>query len=104
MALPRWAIVGSSRSRMYRPGPRNSSPLGTASAAPAIFTPGPKVLPPSVDRKIHSDRCSGVPVRSEEHTSELQSRPHLVCRLLLEKKKKQERCDTPGKHNNILTI
>src|SRR5690554_7637053 len=27
--------------------------------------------------------------RSEEHTSELQSRPHLVCRLLLEKKNKQ---------------
>src|SRR3989442_11559621 len=27
------------------------------------------------------------PARSEEHTSELQSRPHLVCRLLLEKKK-----------------
>src|SRR5437870_11431897 len=27
------------------------------------------------------------PVRSEEHTSELQSRGHLVCRLLLEKKK-----------------
>src|SRR3989442_6066114 len=26
------------------------------------------------------------PLRSEEHTSELQSRPHLVCRLLLEKK------------------
>src|SRR2546429_1250027 len=29
------------------------------------------------------------PHRSEEHTSELQSRLHLVCRLLLEKKKKQ---------------
>src|SRR3989442_13749871 len=29
--------------------------------------------------------------RSEEHTSELQSRPHLVCRLLLEKKKKISR-------------
>src|SRR6266498_5674412 len=28
--------------------------------------------------------------RSEEHTSELQSRPHLVCRLLLEKKKKKK--------------
>src|SRR5690625_6642876 len=28
--------------------------------------------------------------RSEEHTSELQSRGHLVCRLLLEKKKKKE--------------
>src|SRR3712207_7391425 len=29
-------------------------------------------------------------VRSEEHTSELQSRQYLVCRLLLEKKKKQQ--------------
>src|SRR2546422_2082698 len=29
--------------------------------------------------------------RSEEHTSELQSRLHLVCRLLLEKKKKQKK-------------
>src|SRR3989442_9863593 len=29
--------------------------------------------------------------RSEEHTSELQSRPHLVCRLLLEKKKNKRR-------------
>src|SRR2546429_2216767 len=31
------------------------------------------------------------PVRSEEHTSELQSRLHLVCRLLLEKKKNKKR-------------
>src|SRR2546429_2357675 len=31
--------------------------------------------------------------RSEEHTSELQSRLHLVCRLLLEKKKKHIQCD-----------
>src|SRR5690554_7547892 len=29
-------------------------------------------------------------IRSEEHTSELQSRPHLVCRLLLEKKNKNK--------------
>src|SRR5436305_8808828 len=37
-----------------------------------------------------SPRSSQAPAnpRSEEHTSELQSRPHLVCRLLLEKKKK----------------
>src|SRR5690625_6322846 len=34
-------------------------------------------------------------VRSEEHTSELQSRGHLVCRLLLEKKKNNEYRDTP---------
>src|SRR5690554_2556774 len=32
--------------------------------------------------------------RSEEHTSELQSRPHLVCRLLLEKKKKKKKKKT----------
>src|SRR2546422_6911135 len=34
-----------------------------------------------------TDRTIGVGQRSEEHTSELQSRLHLVCRLLLEKKK-----------------
>src|SRR2546422_6854204 len=33
-------------------------------------------------------RAEGPQARSEEHTSELQSRLHLVCRLLLEKKKK----------------
>src|SRR3712207_8174792 len=33
--------------------------------------------------------CPGPIARSEEHTSELQSRQYLVCRLLLEKKKKQ---------------
>src|SRR3989442_4478699 len=36
------------------------------------------------------DLAHGSSLRSEEHTSELQSRPHLVCRLLLEKKKEKE--------------
>src|SRR5687768_17656546 len=41
-------------------------------------------------------RQAGVPVdRSEEHTSELQSRLHLVCRLLLEKKKKNKESARP---------
>src|SRR5947199_6947533 len=35
-------------------------------------------------------------LRSEEHTSELQSLRHLVCRLLLEKKKKQKKRDNSG--------
>src|SRR2546422_8525673 len=35
--------------------------------------------------RLYIDHC--LPFRSEEHTSELQSRLHLVCRLLLEKKK-----------------
>src|SRR2546429_5572646 len=39
-----------------------------------------KVSPPGAS-------CSTISCRSEEHTSELQSRLHLVCRLLLEKKK-----------------
>src|SRR5258708_19945368 len=39
----------------------------------------------SREAEIHDD------VRSEEHTSELQSPDHLVCRLLLEKKKKKYR-------------
>src|SRR2546422_5193234 len=39
-------------------------------------------------RRFHGPR--GGRTRSEEHTSELQSRLHLVCRLLLEKKKKKK--------------
>src|SRR5690554_7314332 len=35
-------------------------------------------------------RVKQIEDRSEEHTSELQSRPHLVCRLLLEKKNKKK--------------
>src|SRR5687768_18220285 len=38
--------------------------------------------------RVHRE-LRGEPRRSEEHTSELQSRLHLVCRLLLEKKKKK---------------
>src|SRR2546422_5296150 len=38
-------------------------------------------------------------LRSEEHTSELQSRLHLVCRLLLEKKKKQNQDKSSSAHN-----
>src|SRR3712207_7698308 len=37
-------------------------------------------------------------VRSEEHTSELQSRQYLVCRLLLEKKKTLHRPNPPARH------
>src|SRR5258708_39909036 len=39
------------------------------------------------------------PMRSEEHTSELQSPDHLVCRLLLEKKKKNKK-HRSNTHNN----
>src|SRR6266498_5512992 len=42
--------------------------------------------------------AAGHETRSEEHTSELQSRPHLVCRLLLEKKKKKKNAHKIIKH------
>src|SRR5438045_7003190 len=57
-----------------------------------VLQSGPKNLRPDrnfsvrsgLDRKLRSGPAS---LRSEEHTSELQSLRHLVCRLLLEKKK-----------------
>src|SRR5690625_6146072 len=45
-------------------------------------TPNDPACPQNVDCEQHPED----PARSEEHTSELQSRGHLVCRLLLEKK------------------
>src|SRR5687768_17966939 len=41
----------------------------------------------------HAENALKNQTRSEEHTSELQSRLHLVCRLLLEKKKKETRAN-----------
>src|SRR3712207_7699917 len=52
-------------------------PGGRLALALARPEPGPEVLVDGVQ-----------PLRSEEHTSELQSRQYLVCRLLLEKKKR----------------
>src|SRR3712207_6982757 len=46
------------------------------------------------DRDPRSPPFGGAWTRSEEHTSELQSRQYLVCRLLLEKKKKGYQSDS----------
>src|SRR5687768_18349359 len=52
-----------------------------------VRAPGAGVV--RADRRRRLVEGGGLPLdRSEEHTSELQSRLHLVCRLLLEKKKK----------------
>src|SRR5258706_5877667 len=45
---------------------------------------------------VDVDNARGVDDRSEEHTSELQSLTNLVCRLLLEKKKRRKHADTPA--------
>src|SRR5690554_7166072 len=53
---------------------------------------GPRVQPELWETAIFEQMFAALkPNRSEEHTSELQSRPHLVCRLLLEKKKKKNK-------------
>src|SRR5256886_5025823 len=62
-------------------------PLKSAAslAHAAVATPG------MVARCSRNARPEGLQARSEEHTSELQSQSNLVCRLLLEKKKKSPR-------------
>src|SRR5436853_5294500 len=61
--------------------------LGEVSRAPR--EPSRPAGRPARDQAGRSDR----PARSEEHTSELQSLRHLVCRLLLEKKKNKKRIE-----------
>src|SRR3712207_8306868 len=66
-----------------------------APAVPGHLGVGPAV--PALSRRAADhhpagpDRLPQPRVRSEEHTSELQSRQYLVCRLLLEKKKKTKK-------------
>src|SRR3989442_4458021 len=63
-------------------------PVPLVAAQPSLgvdqFAPGQKLLADG-SQPIEGDQR--VVLRSEEHTSELQSRPHLVCRLLLETKR-----------------
>src|SRR3712207_6963795 len=49
------------------------------------------------------DEAVGRIRRSEEHTSELQSRQYLVCRLLLEKKKKTQKRQSPPPNHHCAT-
>src|SRR5690606_40803989 len=78
---PRWPGPGWERRRALRRRRWRRRPLppsercGGRSAGPP-----PPALRPSRDGRWAQQRC-----RSEEHTSELQSRENLVCRLLLEK-------------------
>src|SRR3712207_7889401 len=71
--------VGGDEARRRRgaPPPGNGRPAAGRSAVPRL---GP-------ERVLRRPRLPCPGSRSEEHTSELQSRQYLVCRLLLEKKK-----------------
>src|SRR5436309_5930676 len=68
-----------------------------AGGAEALAVPGPAA--PVADRsggRPRTSRPGATTRRSEEHTSELQSRENLVCRLLLEKKKIHSRVRCNG--------
>src|SRR5689334_23734039 len=88
--FPYTTLFRSTRVRRTRPtrdGLCFRSPRGVAHEA---------VRPESKSAKTPVLRKRARTKRSEEHTSELQSQFHLVCRLLLEKKKKKI-----AKHNDI---
>src|SRR3712207_7600575 len=79
--------------------PARRGPASCAgSGCPRLLIPSSFGLPPVV-------ACFGTNPRSEEHTSELQSRQYLVCRLLLEKKKIEgkKRVSTYDVHTEIDT-
>src|SRR5437868_12607270 len=63
-------------------------------AAPALGLRPRSRRPRAAGPPVVSAQCSSYASRSEEHTSELQSRFDLVCRLLLEKKKKDHKYPT----------
>src|SRR5437016_6662432 len=67
--------------RALSPGARCDGPTSTSACWPTVLPSGIVALR---GRLTHGPRST----RSEEHTSELQSLTNLVCRLLLEKKKK----------------
>src|SRR5690554_7016157 len=82
--MPRTQLVSHGAGQMR---PVNSGKLFVACSRSAASSHCPRHT-----RSFHSGMRlpSTDPIRSEEHTSELQSRPHLVCRLLLEKKKNKK--------------
>src|SRR5437764_5297281 len=85
---------------------RRSSDLPTSIGRPSRMSG--RFRSPSVD--LEPDHLAGAqpgrapPLRSEEHTSELQSPMYLVCRLLLEKKKTPRLKRTSHSQNNHSTL
>src|SRR2546422_3245303 len=72
--------------------PISASAGARSSASPAIHKTSASCSRPvrAASSSAVDQGTSDLASRSEEHTSELQSRLHLVCRLLLEKKKKKK--------------
>src|SRR2546422_5712004 len=69
---------------------RESAPAGEHVHRPLEAVAHARDTSPGIEGSIPDTWVTVYSERSEEHTSELQSRLHLVCRLLLEKKKKKK--------------
>src|SRR3712207_7010017 len=69
----------------------NSTPFSSHTGTSSATSIGLEASEITVSPLQKASKPSLVPERSEEHTSELQSRQYLVCRLLLEKKKKTKK-------------
>src|SRR5215510_8517437 len=72
--------------RAESPSTRSTLPIGSPSSSAAICAIAVAVPVPMSCIAVTTVARPSAPSRTEEHTSELQSRGHLVCRLLLEKK------------------
>src|SRR2546422_2574022 len=75
---------------------RSSRTAALLAAATALIVGQATAEPKSRSVSYYYDGVYQTARRSEEHTSELQSRLHLVCRLLLEKKKKSGTASAAG--------
>src|SRR5436305_3506756 len=73
-------------------------PISLDETAPLIFDPADPRRTYDLSKAL-GENITLTRTRSEEHTSELQSRPHLVCRLLLEKKKNTTTHDLASTHH-----
>src|SRR5687767_15650090 len=76
------------------------SPVSPAKKSPCRKAKLRPVRSDSIRKPDWPNACSFPALRSEEHTSELQSLAYLVCRLLLEKKKKKTTMHKNTKNNN----
>src|SRR3712207_9090963 len=102
--LPRSTLIfffnDTATTEIYTLSLHDALPISIPTTAPRTMLPGPPTSnpPPATTTAVNTASAAVTPTRShrscdmfcsrsEEHTSELQSRQYLVCRLLLEKKK-----------------
>src|SRR3989442_4543749 len=95
MAAPLGITTSMSRDLLAATAPA-AAPAAPPTTAPFAFLPSSRPAMAPMAAPPATFAASAPVTRSEEHTSELQSRPHLVCRLLLENSQTVPRGGCPG--------